>query len=115
LTSLWQKVPNDPIWAEGEQERIFEVHERMGARGSRRHFLPATGYSWAQAVAEILRKCGDDLSRENLLNQATNLKGFHPSLFIDGVNLSTSPSDRTPWRQVRWHDSTEPVGYHSGA
>jgi hypothetical protein len=43
----------------------------------------------------------DDLSRENLLKQATNLKGFHPSLFIDGVNLSTSPSDRTPWQQAR--------------
>ena len=43
----------------------------------------------------------DDLSRENLLKQATNLKGFHPSLFIDGVNLSISPSDRTPWRQAR--------------
>jgi hypothetical protein len=64
-------------------------------------FLSATGYSWAQTMTEILRKCGDDLSRENLLKQATNLKGFHPSLFIDGVNLSTSPSDRTPWRQAR--------------
>ena len=63
--------------------------------------MPATGYSWAQAVAEILRKRGDDLSRENLLNQATNLKGFHTSLFIDGVNLNTSPSDWTPWRQAR--------------
>ena len=53
------------------------------------------------AAGAILRKCGDDLSRENLLRQATNLKGFHPSLFMDGVNLSTSPDDRTPWRQAQ--------------
>lgn len=75
MASLWQKVPNDPIWAEDESMNEFlKFMKEWAPRGSRRHFLLATGYSWAQVVAEILRKCGDDLSRENLLNQATNLK-----------------------------------------
>jgi len=64
-------------------------------------FLSATGYSWAQTLAEVLRKCGDDLTRENLQRQVTSLSGFHPSLFIDGVTLSISPTDRTPWRKAR--------------
>ena len=41
------------------------------------------------------------MTRENLLKQATNLKGFHPSLFLDGITLSVTPTDRTPWRQAR--------------
>lgn len=64
-------------------------------------FLSATGYSWAQTMVEILKNCGDELTRENLLKQATNLKGFHPSLFLDGITLSVTPTDRTPWRQAR--------------
>jgi branched-chain amino acid transport system substrate-binding protein len=102
LTSLWQKVPNDPIWAEDKSMNEFLKFMKEWAPGEAGDiFLSATGYSWAQTMAEVLRKCGDDLSRENLLKQATNLKGFHPSLFMDGVNLSTSPSDRTPWRQAQ--------------
>lgn len=102
LTSLWQKVPNDPIWANDDSMNEFLKFMKQWAPGEAGDiFLSATGYSWAQTMAEILRKCGDDLSRENLLKQATNLKGFHPSLFIDGVNLNTSPSDRTPWRAAR--------------
>ena len=102
LTSLWQKVPNDPIWANDESMKEFLKFMKQWAPGEAGDiFLSATGYSWAQTMAEVLRKCGDDLTRENLLKQATNLKGFHPSLFMDGVNLSASPSDRTPWRQAR--------------
>ena len=102
LTSLWQKVPNDPIWADDKSMIEFLKFMKEWAPGEAGDiFLSATGYSWAQTMTEILRKCGDDLSRENLLKQATDLKGFHPSLFIDGVNLSMSPSDRTPWRKAR--------------
>jgi branched-chain amino acid transport system substrate-binding protein len=102
LTSLWQKVPNDPIWANDQSMNEFLKFMKQWAPGEAGDiFLSATGYSWAQTMAEILRKCGDDLSRENLLKQATDLKGFHPSLFIDGVNLSTTPRDRMPWRQAQ--------------
>jgi branched-chain amino acid transport system substrate-binding protein len=102
MTSLWQKVPNDPIWADDRSMQEFLAFMKQWASGEAGDiFLSATGYSWAQTMAEILRRCGDDLTRENLVKQATNLKGFHPSLFIDGVDLSTSPNDRTSWRQAR--------------
>jgi ABC-type branched-subunit amino acid transport system substrate-binding protein len=115
LTSLWQKVPNDPIWADDKSMQQFQAFMKQWAPAEAGDiFLSATGYSWAQTMAEILRKCGDDLTRENLLKQATNLEGFHPSLFIDGVNLNTSPSDRTPWRQAKMArfngSSWEPFG-----
>jgi len=102
VTSLFQKVPNDPTWA-GEKSMIeFQAFMKQWAPGEAGDlFLSATGYSWAQTLAEVLRKCGEDLTRENLQKQVTSLSGFHPSLFIDGVTLSISPTDRTPWRKAR--------------
>jgi ABC-type branched-subunit amino acid transport system substrate-binding protein len=102
LTSLWQKVPNDPLWADDQSMKDFLAFMKQWAPGEAGDiFLSATGYSWAQTMVEILKNCGDDLTRDNLIRQATNLKGFHPTLFLDGIALSTTPSDRTPWRQAR--------------
>ena len=102
ITSLWQKVPNDPVWADDKVMIEFQAFMKQWAPGEMGDiFLAATGYSWAETMVEILKKCGDDLTRENLLKQATNLKGFHPSLFIDGIALSTTPTDRIAWRQAR--------------
>jgi branched-chain amino acid transport system substrate-binding protein len=102
LTSLWQRVPNDPAWANDKSMEEFLAFMKQWAPGEQSDlFLAATGYSWAQTMTEVLRRCGDDLSRENLLKQATGLKGFHPSLFLDGINLSVTPNDRVAWRQAR--------------
>jgi branched-chain amino acid transport system substrate-binding protein len=102
VTSLWQKDPNDPKWADDQNVREFLAFmKEWGAGDSADLFLSATGYSWAQTMTHVLKNCGDDLTRENLLKQATSLKGFHPSLFIEGVSLSATPDDHTPWRQAR--------------
>jgi branched-chain amino acid transport system substrate-binding protein len=102
VTSLWQKDPNDPKWSDDKNMQAFLAFMKQWGPGEGADlFLSATGYSWAQTMVHILENCGDDLARENLLKQATNLKGFHPSLFIDGVNLSATPEDRTPWRQAQ--------------
>ena len=102
LTSLWQRVPNDPAWASDRNMDEFLAFMKQWAPGEQGDlFLAATGYSWAQTMTEVLRRCGDDLSRKNLLKQAISLKGFHPSLFLDGINLSVTPNDRVAWRQAR--------------
>lgn len=101
VTSLFQEVPNDPTWANDKNMIEFQEFMKQWAPGDAGDiFLSATGYSWAQTLAEVLKNCGDDLTRENLQKQVTSLSGFHPSLFIEGVTLSISPNDRTPWRKA---------------
>jgi hypothetical protein len=41
----------------------------------------------------VLKLCGDNLTRENLLKQATNLKGYTPPLILDGVKIYNSPDN----------------------
>jgi ABC-type branched-subunit amino acid transport system substrate-binding protein len=75
------------------------------------------GYGQAVTMAEILRRCGDDLTRENVLKQASNLNGFHSPFFLDGITYSYTPDDYTPMKTLYisifngkdWDISDQPV------
>ncbi|QDL95818.1 ABC transporter substrate-binding protein [Rhodopseudomonas palustris] len=75
------------------------------------------GYGQAATMAEILRRCGDNLTRENVLKQASNLKGFHSPYFLDGITYSYTPDDYTPMKTLYiatfngsdWDISDKPV------
>jgi ABC-type branched-subunit amino acid transport system substrate-binding protein len=53
------------------------------------------GYSQGVTMAEILRRCGDDLTRENVLKQATNLEGYRAPVFLPGITYGFTPTDYT--------------------
>jgi ABC-type branched-subunit amino acid transport system substrate-binding protein len=58
------------------------------------------GYGQVATMAEILRRCGDDLTRVNVLKQATSLAGFHSPYFLDGITYSYTPDDYTPMKTL---------------
>src|SRR6058998_1871840 len=58
------------------------------------------GYGQVASMAEILRRCGDELTRANVLKQATTLTGFHSPYFLDGVTFSYTPDDYTPMKTL---------------
>jgi hypothetical protein len=51
------------------------------------------GYNNAWMIEQVLKRCGDELTREHLLKQATTLKGLAPPMFIDGIGVYNSPTD----------------------
>jgi branched-chain amino acid transport system substrate-binding protein len=59
------------------------------------------GYTVAQGLAQVLKQCGDDLTRENVMRQAANLKNFEPDLLLPGIKVNTSPTDFYPIEQVQ--------------
>src|SRR3569833_1226973 len=77
----------------------------LAFEGLRKKYTPAidqdntiafAGYGQAVTMGEILRRCGDDLTRANVLKQASTLAGFHSPYFLDGVTYSYTPEDYTP-------------------
>ena len=50
---------------------------------------------------EVLRACGDDLTRENVMKQAASLKDFVPDMLIPGIKLNTSATDFAPIEQLQ--------------
>jgi branched-chain amino acid transport system substrate-binding protein len=59
------------------------------------------GYANAALFAEVLRRCGDDLTRENVMAVASHLQGVHMPSLLPGITLSTSPTDYNPMKQMR--------------
>ncbi len=71
-------------------------------------------YSFAYAMGKIIEACGDELTRENLLKQATNLKGLAAPSLLPGTTYNTSPDNYVPFRRLQVQrftgDDWEPIG-----
>jgi branched-chain amino acid transport system substrate-binding protein len=52
-------------------------------------------------MVQVLRQCGDDLTREKVMKQAANLKDFEPGLLLPGITINTSPTDFAPIEQLQ--------------
>jgi branched-chain amino acid transport system substrate-binding protein len=59
------------------------------------------GYAAAATLVEVLRRCGDDLSRESIMQHAEGLKDFSVPLALDGITANTGPRDFRPIKQLR--------------
>lgn len=59
------------------------------------------GYSVSHTMIEVLKKCGDTLTRENIMKQAASLKGFEAPLLLPGIKINTSATDFYPLQSVQ--------------
>ena len=59
------------------------------------------GYSVAQTLVQVLKQCGDDLTRANVMRQAANLKNLQLPLALPGVKINTSPTDFYPFESLQ--------------
>src|SRR3954468_20294603 len=57
------------------------------------------GYTVAQGLVQVLKQCGDNLTRENVMKQAASLKNLELPLFLPGIKANTSPTDFAPIQQ----------------
>ena len=102
LSADYRKDPLDPQWKEdaGMKKWSAFVDKYMPGADKADNSL-IYGYAAAQTLVEVLRKCGDDLTRENVMKQAASLKDFAPDVLLPGIKLNTSPTDFAPIQQVK--------------
>ena len=72
------------------------------------------GYLVSKLTVEVLKNCGDDLSRENIIRQARSLKGIQLPMMVQGIQINTSPSDHAPIEQMRMMRFTNGQWQHFG-
>jgi branched-chain amino acid transport system substrate-binding protein len=102
VTSIWLKLTEDPTWDDDEDMKDFRTFMKQWAPSDSVEDSSAVfAYSIAQMIVEVLKNCGEDLSRENVMKQATNINGLQLPLFIPGVKINISPTSRVAWRQAR--------------
>ena len=94
ITLQYYKDPNDPQWK--DDPAMLEWRAFMGRHyreGDPKDASNMYAYLTAQTLHQVLKQCGNDLTRENLMKQAANLKNFKLPLLLPGMAINTSPTD----------------------
>ncbi|MDM0043274.1 ABC transporter substrate-binding protein [Variovorax dokdonensis] len=94
LTVQYYKDPNDPQWK--DDPAMLEWRAFMGryyTDGDPKDASNLYAYIAVQTMVHVLKACGDDLSRENLMKQAASIKSLKLPLMLPGMTLNTSPKD----------------------
>ena len=94
ISTNYGKDPADPQWkGDAGLKAYYAFMDKYYPDGDKLNTINTYGYSNAELLVHILRQCGDDLSRENVMRQATSLKNFVGSLSLPGMVTNTSPTD----------------------
>ena len=70
-------------------------------RGNKGDVFGVWGYAFAATLVEVLQRCGDDLTRENVMRQAASLDHVEIPLLLPGMTLTTGPDDYYPVEQLQ--------------
>jgi len=101
ISTAFMKGSSDPTWKnDPEMLRWRAFMDRFYPEGDRESGNNVAGYVAAQVLVQVLRQCGEDLTRENVMRQATNLRDFRAEMLIPGITISTSPSDYFPIKRL---------------
>ncbi|HXE15670.1 MAG TPA: ABC transporter substrate-binding protein [Stellaceae bacterium] len=102
ITAQYTKDSGDPRWKDdpGMNEwRDFMGKYLPGVSQTDNNYI--NGYQYAETLAQVLRQCGNDLSRENIMKQATNLHGLTEGVLLPGIVIDTAPDNYHPVRQMQ--------------
>ena len=96
------KDPLDPLWKDDAgMKKYFAFMAKYYPEGDKDSSFNTYGYSTTQLLIEVLKRCGDDLTRENVMKQATSLKGVQLDLSLPGIVGTTSPTDYRVNKQLQ--------------
>ncbi|HTG22266.1 MAG TPA: ABC transporter substrate-binding protein [Reyranella sp.] len=102
LTAAYLMDPTDHQWDDNAEMKSWK--EWMGKHNAGASLSDASNvfaYSVSTLMHETLKKCGDDLTRENLMKQAANFQKFPLKMALPGITVSTSPTDYYPVQAVQ--------------
>jgi ABC-type branched-subunit amino acid transport system substrate-binding protein len=102
ISSGFLKDPTDPHWKNDASTKGWVAWmKRYYPDGNTTDVYNVVGYTEAQAMVEILKHCGDDLTRENVMKQAASLKNLELPMFLPGIKITTSPTDYRVIKQLQ--------------
>jgi branched-chain amino acid transport system substrate-binding protein len=102
LSTNYLKDPTDPAWKDDPAIREWAAFmDKYLPDGDKTSTFSIYGYATAQTLVQVLRQCGDELTRENVMKQAANLRDFEIGVVLPGIKINTSPTDYFPIEQMQ--------------
>jgi len=118
VTTQFLKQPSDPAWANDDEVKSYkDFLKKYAPSVNPDDYSVLVAYMNVHAVELVLKKCGDQLTRENLISQATSLHGERLPMMLPGISISTRPDDYAAFKTLRiavfdgasWNLSGDPL------
>jgi ABC-type branched-subunit amino acid transport system substrate-binding protein len=102
ISAAYLKDASDPQWDNDPgMKKFYDFLAKDYPEGNKLDGSTVVAYGVAQTLVEVLTKCGDDLTRANVMKQAANLKDFRTEVLLPGIKINTSPTDFAPLSQLQ--------------
>src|SRR3954453_11741662 len=102
ISTQYGKEPSDPQWKDDPGVKaFFAFMDKYFPEGDKLNTVNTYAYSVAELLTQVLKQCGDDLSRENVMKQVANIKDFTPSFALPGIKINTGPNDYRVNKQMQ--------------
>ena len=102
ISNAYLKDPSDPAWSSDAATRDWNAFmDRYLPDGDKADRVIVYGYAVAHTLLEVLKRCGDDLTRDNIMRQAANLKDLDVPMLLPGIKINTSAKDYFPIEQMQ--------------
>ncbi len=102
ISDFYLKDPTDPQWKDDAGYKGWSAFmDKYYPEGDKSDAGNVYGPSVSQTVVQVLKQCGDELTRENVMKQAASLHDFTVPMLLPGIKINTSPTDFAPIKQVQ--------------
>lgn len=102
ISSVFWKDPLDPEWKNDADVTAWHSWmDKYLPNANKSDFTYVGGYLFGSILVHILKSCGDDLTRENIMHQAANMHDVQVPLLLPGVTVNTTPTDYRLFREGR--------------
>ncbi|WP_445489799.1 ABC transporter substrate-binding protein [Rhodopseudomonas sp. RCAM05734] len=102
ISAAYLKDASDPQWNDDAGMKAFYAFMKKDfPEGNVLDGGTVVGYGVAQTLVQILKQCGDNLTRENVMKQAASLKDFRTEVLLPGIKINTSATDFAPVSQLQ--------------
>jgi branched-chain amino acid transport system substrate-binding protein len=102
ISSNYLKDTSDPQWKDDAGMKAFdEFLAKYFPEGNRVDGSVMYGYTVAQGLVHVLKACGDDLTRANIMKQAASIKDLQLGGVLPGIKVNTSATDFAPFAQLQ--------------
>ena len=102
ITATFLKDANDPAWKDEQLVKDWQIFiEKYHRAGGKDDNAAVFGYAAAETLAQVLRQCGNDLSRDNVMKQAAALEDYQSSTLLPGIKINTGRWNFRPIKHLR--------------
>lgn len=102
ISTFYTKDPTDPQWKDDAAYKTWSAFmDKYYADGDKKSTFTVYGYTVAQTMVQVLKQCGDDLTRANVMKQAASLTDLELGMLLPGIKINTGAKDFFPIEQMQ--------------